>query len=72
MVSTTWWYSRCLSGGVEVSEPAEGLVGLVEVFGLIQLVELLKSVPRGSETGMSVEQPSQVLVVGVCEMVGAA
>ena len=40
-----------LAGGVEISEPSERLVGLIEVFGLIQLVELLESVPSGSETG---------------------
>ena len=72
MVSTTWWYSRCLAGGVEVSEPAEGLVGLVEVFGLIKLVELLERVPRGSKTWMSLEEAIEMLLVGVCEMVGAA
>ena len=38
-----------LAGGVEVSEPSQGLVGPVEVFGLIKLVELLERVPRGSQ-----------------------
>ena len=44
-----------LAGGVEVSEPSQRSVGLIEVVGFVELVELLESVPRGSETGMSVE-----------------
>ena len=40
-----------LAAGVEVSEPSQGLVGPVEVFGLIQLVELLERVPVGSQDG---------------------
>ena len=59
-----------LSGGVEVGETSEGLVGLVRVVGFIQLVELLESVPRGSETWMSVEQPIEMLLVGFGEVVG--
>ena len=38
-----------LAGGVEVGEPSQRLVGPVEVFGLIQLEELLERVPRGSQ-----------------------
>ena len=63
---------RDLAGGVEVSEPSQGLVGPVEAFGLIQLVELLERVPRGSKTWMSLEQAVEMLLVGVCEMVGPA
>ena len=54
-----------LACSVEVSEPSEGLVGLVEVFGLIKLVELLESIPGGSETGMSVEDPVEMCLVGL-------
>ena len=62
-----------LSGGVEVSEPSEGLVGPVEVFGFVELVELLKrAFSRGSETGMGVEDPVEMALVGVCEMIGPA
>ena len=64
MVSTTWWYSRCLAGGVEIGEPSEGLVGPVRVVGFVELVELLESVGGGSETWMSVEQPVEVCLVG--------
>ena len=38
-----------LSGGVEIGEPSERLVSLIRVVGFIQLVELLESVPRGSQ-----------------------
>ncbi len=55
-----------LAGGVEIGEPSQRLVGLVPVVGL---VELLESVPRGSETGMGVEQPVEVRLVGFAEMV---
>ena len=41
----------CLSGGVEVCAPSEGLVGLVEVVGFVEVVELWEGVPRGSEAG---------------------
>ena len=65
MVSTTWWYSRCLAGGVEIGEPSERLVGLVRVVGFVELVELLKrAFSRGAETGMSVEQSVEVRLVG--------
>ena len=70
MVSTMSWYSGYLSGGVEVGEPSQGLVGLVRVVGFVELVELLERVPRGSETGMSVEDPVEMALVGVCEMIG--
>ena len=72
MVSTTWWYSRCLSGGVEVGEPSERLVGLVEVFGLVELVELLESVGGGVEAGVGVEEGVEVCLVGFGEVVGSA
>ena len=55
-----------LAGGVEIGEPSQRLVGLVPVVGL---VEFLESVPRGSETGMGVEQPVEVRLVGFAEMV---
>ena len=61
-----------LAGGVEVSEPSERLVGLVRVVGFVELVELLKSVPSGSETGMSVEDPVEMCLVGFGEVVGPA
>ena len=71
IVSTAWWYSRCLTGGVEISEPSERLVGPVRVVGFVELVELLKrAFSRGSETGMSVEQSVEVRLVGFAEMVG--
>ena len=53
-----------LSGGIEVSEPSQRFVGRIEVVGFVDLVELLKRVPGGSETGMSVEQPVEVCLVG--------
>ena len=61
-----------LSAAVEVGEPPQRLVGLIEVFGLIQLVELLESVPRGVETGVGVEQPAEVRLVGFGEMISPA
>ena len=62
-----------LSGSVEISEPSERLVGLVRVVGFVELVELLKrAFSRGAETGMSVEQPVEVRLVGLAEMVGPA
>ena len=73
MVSTAWWYSRCLAGGVEVGEPSERLVGPVRVVGFVELVELLKrAFSRGAETGMSVEDPVEMCLVGLAEMVGPA
>ena len=73
MVSTTWWYSRYLAGGVEIGEPSERLVGLVRVVGFVELVELLKrAFSRGAETGMSVEQSVEVRLVGLAEVVGPA
>ena len=51
-----------LSCGVEVGEPSERCVGLVRIVGF---VELLESVPGGSETWMSVEQPVEMCLVGV-------
>ena len=57
MVSTTSWYSRCLAGVVEVSEPGERLVGSLEVVGFVELVELLESVPSCFEAGVGREQP---------------
>ena len=61
-----------LSGGVEVGEPPQGLVGLVEVVGFVELVELLESVPGGAEAGMSSEQPAEVLLVGFGEVISSA
>ena len=61
-----------LSGGVEVGEPSEGLVGLVRVVGFVELVELLESVPGGAETGMSVEEAVEMRLVGLAEVVGSA
>ena len=61
-----------LAGGVDVSEPSQRSVGLIEVVGLVDPVELLESVPRGAETGMSVEQSVEVRLVGLAEMVGPA
>ena len=65
MVSTTSRYTRCLSCRVEVGEASEGLVGSVEVFGFVELVELLESVPRGAQPWVSVEQAIQMRLVGV-------
>ena len=65
MVSTICWYSRCLAGGVEVSEPSERLIGPVRVVGFVELVELLeRACSRGSETWMGVEDPVEVCLVG--------
>ena len=62
-----------LSGGVEIGEPSERLVGLVRVVGFVELVELLKrAFSRGSEAGMSVEQAVEMLLVGFGEVVGSA
>ena len=61
-----------LSGGVEIGEPSERLVGLVRVVGFVELVEFLESVPRGSETWMSVEDPVEMCLVGFGEMIGPA
>ena len=36
---------------VEVSEPFEGLVGAVEIFGFIQMVEFPESIPSCSQPG---------------------
>ena len=60
-----------LACGVEISEPSQSLVGLIEVVGFVELVELLERVPRGTETWMSVEQPVEVRLVGVAEMIRA-
>ena len=51
MVSTISRYSRCLAAVVEVSEPSQRCVGPVEVFGLVDLVELLESIPSRSQPG---------------------
>ena len=61
-----------LARGVEISEPSKRLVGPVEVVGLLDPVELLESVPRGTETWMSIEELVEVRLVGVCEMIGPA
>ena len=61
-----------LSGGVEIGEPSERLVGLIRVVGFVELVELLESVPRGAETWMSVEQPVEMCLVCFGEVVGPA
>ena len=61
-----------LTGGVEIGEPSERLVGLVRVVGFVELVEFLESVPRGSETWMGVEQAVEVRLVGFGEVVGSA
>ena len=37
-----------------------------------ELVEVLESVPRGSEAGMSSEQPAEVLLVGFGEVISPA
>ena len=58
-----------LACGVEISEPSQSLVGLIEVAGFVELVELLERVPRGTETWMSVNQPVEVRLVGVAEMI---
>ena len=48
-------------------------MGRVEVFGFVELVELLKrAFSRGSETWMGVEQSVEVRLVGLAEMVGPA
>ena len=48
-------------------------MGRVEVFGFVELVELLKrAFSRGAETGMGVEQSVEVRLVGLAEMVGPA
>ena len=43
------------------------------VVGFVELVELLKrAFSRGSETGMSVEDPVEMCLVGLAEVVGPA
>ena len=69
IVSTMSRYSGDLACGVEISEPSQSLVGLIEVAGFVELVELLERVPRGTETWMSVEQPVEVRLVA--EMIRA-
>ena len=54
-----------LACGVEVGEPSQRLVGLIEVVGFVELVELLERLPRGSQAGVSVEQPVEVGLVAV-------
>ena len=61
-----------LAGGVQIGEPSQRCVGALDVVGLVDLVELLERVPRGTETWMSLEEPIQVLSVGVAEMVISA
>lgn len=61
-----------LSCRVEVREPSQRLIRAVEVFGFVQPVELLERVPSGSAPGMSVEQPIQMRLVAVAEMVSSA
>ena len=46
IVSTMSRYSRCLTGGVEISEPSERLVGPVRVVGFVKLVEHSHAVRR--------------------------
>ena len=58
-----------LAGSVEIGEPSQRLVGAIEVVRFVELVELLERVSGGSETGMSIEQPIQMLLVGVAEMI---
>ena len=53
-----------LACGVEVGEASQGLVGSVEVFGFVQPVELLESVPGGAEPGVGVEQAIQMRLGG--------
>lgn len=60
-----------LACGVEISEPSQSLVGLIEVVSFVELVELLERVPRGTETWMSVEQPVEVRLAGVAEVISA-
>ena len=54
---------------VEVGEPSQSCVGSVEVFGLVQLVELLERVPSGAEPGVSLEEAVEMLLVPFCEMI---
>ena len=61
-----------LAGRVEVREPSQRCVGSVEVFGLVQPVELLERVPGGAEPGVSVEEPVQMGLVAFAEVVGSA
>ena len=61
-----------LAGVVEVSEPSQCLVGLIEVVGFVDLVELLEGVGGDLQPWMSLEQPLQVGLVGFGEVVGPA
>ncbi len=72
ILSTTSWYSRCLAAVVEIGEPFQGLVGGFEVFGLVDLVELLERVPGDFQSGMGSKEPVQMRLVGVCAIIGAA
>ena len=66
-------YSRCVAAGVEIGEPSQGCVGLVEVFGFVDLAEgSWVSVPGGSEPRVGVEQAIQMRLVGFCEMIRPA
>ena len=48
-------------------------MGRVEVFGFVELVELLKrAFSRGSETWMGVEQPVEMVLVGFGEVIRPA
>ena len=59
-----------MAGGVEVGELSQGVVGAVEVVGFVDPVEFLERVPRGTQPWMSFEQPVEMRLVAVAEMVG--
>lgn len=42
------------------------------LFSLMELVEFLGTAPGGSEPWMSLEEPIQMGLVGVCEMIRSA
>jgi len=72
ILSTTSWYSRCLAAVVEIGEPLQGLVGGFEVFGFVDLVELLERVPGDFQSGMGRKEPIQVGLVSFAEVIGSA
>ena len=61
-----------LAGGVEIGEPVQGLEGAVMVVGEVEAVQVLESVPSGSESGVRSKELVESGLVGVAEMVVTA
>ena len=60
------------AGGVEVTEPVEGLKSAVTVVGEVETVEFLQRLPTSFETGVFIEQRVETGLVGVVELVASA